>query len=259
MTLTAIAREVSVPLATCASIMQTLEQRHYATREIIGRSHLWRPTLQLFVLGAKMTAQLDVSTVGQPSLRKLASRTQLPSHIGVLDGATVVYVAKAPVAGFVQFNTYPGKTAPFDLTALGRAITAFLPPQVLAGLMEQLTPGRGPNWRGPDPQLLLDELAQVRARGYAIENEEEEPNVGCVAAAIFDGKGCVVASVGVTSFASSILGEQAADVADAVTECAHEISAALGHAPAAPAYNHGYEDGTPLTASTSSGDAHTTT
>lgn len=232
LTLTALAKEVGIPLATCAAIMQTLELRGYATREVVGRSHLWRPTLQLFSLGAQLTAQLDLPTVAQPSLRALATRTGMPAHVGVLDGTNVVYVAKGATPGFVQFNTYPGKTAAFNLTALGKAIAAYLPPRELAPLLDRLTPGRGPKWRGPDPQLLLDELAEVRVNGYAIEDEEEEPNIGCVAAPVFDGKGAVKASVGVTGFSSAIVGERRPETVAAVLEVAQEISSGLGHEPA---------------------------
>jgi DNA-binding IclR family transcriptional regulator len=151
----------------------------------------------------------------------------------MLDAGTIVYLAKASTPGFVQFNTYPGKTAPFNLTALGKAIAAYRPPQELAALMQHLAPGRGPKWRGPDPELLLDELARVRVEGYAVEDEEEEPNIGCVAAPIFDAKGTVVASVGVTGFSSSIAGDRLPEIVAAVTETGREISAALGH-PSSP-------------------------
>jgi DNA-binding IclR family transcriptional regulator len=232
-TLTALAKEARIPLTTCSAIMQTLEQRGYATREVVGRSHMWRLTLALFALGTQLTGRLDLPSLAQPSLRGLAAETGMPSHVGVLDGANVVYLAKGATEGFVQFNTYPGKTAPFNLTALGRAIAAYLPPGELAPLLEHAKPGRGPKWHASDARAMLDELARVRLDGYAVEDEEEEPDIACVAAPIFDADGAVVASVGVTGFAGAVTGDRFDDNVAAVVAAGHEISAALGHAAGA--------------------------
>jgi IclR family KDG regulon transcriptional repressor len=228
-TLTALSKEVGIPLTTCSAIMHTLERRGYATRDVVGRSHMWRLTLALFSLGAQLTGRLDLASLAQPSLRALAAETGMPSHVGVLDGDSVVYLAKGATAGFVQFNTYPGKTAPFNLTALGKAIAAFLPVQELAPLLEHLTPGRGPKWRASDAEAMRDELARVRVQGYAVEDEEEEPDIACVAAPVFDADGAVVASVGVTGFAGMVTGDRLEANVSAVVAAGREISAALGH------------------------------
>lgn len=126
LTLTALAKATRIPLATCASIAYTLEQRGYATRRVVGRSHFWRPTLRLYGLASQLVRKIDLSSVAQQEMRSLADELSMPVHIGVLDGANVVYVAKAATAGFIQFDTYPGKVSPFNLTALGRAIAAYL-------------------------------------------------------------------------------------------------------------------------------------
>src|SRR5665213_248812 len=109
MTLTALAAEAGVPLATCASIVQTFEQRGYASRRIVGRSHFWRPTLKLNGLASELTRRTDLSQFAQPHLQRLVDETQMAAHVGVIDGATVVYTAKVAAPGMVQLNTYPGK------------------------------------------------------------------------------------------------------------------------------------------------------
>ncbi|WP_419992577.1 IclR family transcriptional regulator [Streptomyces boninensis] len=229
--LTALAKKADIPLATCAAIVQTLEQRGYAARKVIGRSHYWRPTLALYGLSAQLIRRLDLPTVSQSSLRTLAEETGLPAHVGVLDGPKVVYVAKAaPPGRFIHFNTHPGKVASFNLTALGKAIAAYLPPDELAPLLDHLAAGAGPKAHGLDTRPLLDELAETRVRGYAIEDEEEEADIACVAAPLFDSEEKVVGSVGVTGFARELKDDRLEAAIEALKREGQSISERLGYA-----------------------------
>jgi DNA-binding IclR family transcriptional regulator len=232
LTLTAIAARTDVPLATCGSIMRTLELRGFAVRRIVGRSHLWRPTLRLYALGARLMSGLDLPTISQPQLRRLADELGVPCHVGVLDGSSVVYVAKAATTSFVQFNTYTGKALPFNLTALGKAIAAFLDAEELAPLLSDLKPGKGPKGKSADRQLFLDELARVRVDGYALEDEEDDEEIACVAAPIFGAQRKVIASLGATGFARDVAGARLGDVAEAVQAAAAAVSQELGHVAA---------------------------
>lgn len=226
--LTTLARETGIPLATCASIVYTLEQRGYAARRVVGRSHFWRVTLRLYDLAAPLIKQDDLAEVAQPALRTLADELGLPAHAGVLDGASVVYVAKAATPGFIQFDTYPGKVAPFNLTALGRAIAAYLPADQLEPLLRQLVPGRGPKALRPGSRAFQAQLAKVREAGFAVEDEEEEPDIACVAAPVFRADGRVAGSLGVTGFSRDVMGSKLDLASDLVVRQAKEVSAKLG-------------------------------
>lgn len=228
LTLTALAKKARIPLATCASIMYTLEQRDYASRRIVGRSHFWRPTLRLYGLATQLVRKVDLSAVAPREMRDLADAVQMPVHIGVLTGASVVYVAKAAMPGFIQFDTYPGKVASFNLTALGKAITAFLPEVELKPLLGQMSPGRGPKAHHDDPGEFLAELATVRKRGYAVEDQEEQADIACVAAPFFDASGHVAGAVGVTGFARDLRGERRKAAQTGLVGLAGTISRKLG-------------------------------
>lgn len=228
LTLTALAKTTGIPLATCASIVYTLEQEGYAQRRVVGRSHFWQPTLKLYGLATQLVRKVDLSSVAQREMRALADAIGMPVHIGVLTGASVVYVAKAATPGFIQFDTYPGKVAPFNLTALGKAISAFLPEPELKPLLGQLTPGRGPKAHAPDPDQFRAELDQVRAQGYSVEDEEEQAEIACVAAPFFAADGHVAGAVGVTGFARDLVGQRRRDAIAGVREVAQAVSGRLG-------------------------------
>jgi len=229
LTLTALAREARIPLATCAAIVQTLEQRGYATRRIVGRSHFWRPTLRLYSLSTRLIRAVDPSQTAQPHLRRLCDQLGLPAHLGVLEGRNVVYVAKAAAPGLIQFDTFPGKVSAFHLTALGRAIAAHLPAAELRVLTAGSLPGgAGPKSRGSGARWLKAELDLTHDRGYAVEDEEEQADIGCIAAPVFDAAEHVAYAVGVTGFARELLGEKLDAAVDAVTRTAQALSADLG-------------------------------
>lgn len=227
MTLTALAQATGVPLATCASIAQTLEMRGYASRTVVGRSHFWRPTLKLSGLAAQLDRKIDLTSITQPFLRTLVEQTGMAAHVGVLEGALVIYVAKVGAPGMVQFNTYPGKTAPYNLTALGRAVAAHLPERELLPLLGHLVDGSGPNAVPATVERMRAILADVRDRGYAVEAEEEDAGIGCIAAPFFDGQGQVAGSIGVTGWVERVRGPGAAEVAAAVTAQSARLSEEL--------------------------------
>ncbi|GAA1595005.1 hypothetical protein GCM10009789_56370 [Kribbella sancticallisti] len=228
LTLTALAQKANIPLATCASIVYTLEQREYASRRIVGRSHFWRPTLRLYGLATQLVRKVDLSSVAQREMRDLADLVGMPVHIGVLTGASVVYVAKAEMPGFIQFDTYPGKVAPYNLTALGKAIAAHLPEAELTPLLSQLAPGHGPQALARTKKEFQEELAGVRMHGYALEDQEEQADIGCVATPFFDASDHVAGAVGVTGFAKDLGGGKREAVQAGLIELAHTISHRLG-------------------------------
>jgi IclR family KDG regulon transcriptional repressor len=228
LTLTALAQEAGIPLATCASIVQALEQRGYAARRIIGRSHFWRPTIRLYSLSTKLIRALDPGETARPHLRVLCDQLGMPAHLGVLEGGNVVYLAKAAASGFVQFDTYPGKVAPFHLTALGRAIAAFLPQTALDRLLTHpLSPGIGPKAHRNQMAWLQSELAATRERGYAVEDEEEQAGFSCIAAPVFN-VDQVAYAVGITGFAHELIAERFDEAVAAVVHAARAVSAGLG-------------------------------
>jgi IclR family acetate operon transcriptional repressor len=235
MTLTALAHAAGVPVATCASIMQTLEARGYTARRVVGRSHLWRATLRLNGLSAELARKLDISAIADPYLKQLVQSTGMAAHLGALEGATVIYVAKASAPGMVQFNTYPGKTAPFFQTALGRAIAAYLPDDRIAALLKQVQPGTGPGGKRRSAAQMRALLGEIRDRGYAVEDEEEDANIGCVAAPYFDALGQVIGSVGVTGFVDRVRGANLQPIAQAVLAQSRALSEELSGAVTEPA------------------------
>jgi IclR family KDG regulon transcriptional repressor len=221
LTLSGIAARTGIPMASCHAIVHTLRDAGYLRRRSEGRSQYWEPTLALYHLGSTLVARNGIRDIAQPSLRELSDKLGVPAHLGVLAGTDVTYVAKAAAPSFIQFDTYPGKRSPFHLTALGRAIAAYLPRDEREALLE----GHG--------RRLRKILEDAHEAGYAVEDGEEMDGVGCIAAPVFGPDGRVLASVGITGFSRDLFPGDDVPAASAVAAAASAVSAELGHWPPA--------------------------
>ena len=190
MTLTALAAEAGIPLATCAAIMQTFEARGYAARRVVGRSHFWRLTLKLNGLVAEYMRGIDLGQVVQPYLQELvpADADGRPRRPAGRRHDRLRREGGGAGAGAVRH--LPGKNNAFNITALGRAVAASS--DQIEPLLSTSRPGR-PGTAGGHRRHARPP-GQVRARGYAVEDEEEEAVFGCIAAPFFDPAGQVLGS-----------------------------------------------------------------
>jgi DNA-binding IclR family transcriptional regulator len=217
LTLQEIVTRTGIPVASCHAIMHTLLDEGYASRQSVGRNQVWSPTLALYHLGSSVVSRLGLKDVALPHLRTLSSSLGVPAHLGVLVGADVMYLEKVAAPSFIQFSTYPGLRSPFHLTALGRAIAAFLPPAELAPLVT----GLDARFKGI--------LEGVKTAGFATEDGDEIDGVGCVAAPVRDASGRVVASVGITGFSAELfVGDEIPSVPE-IQAAADRISRELGY------------------------------
>lgn len=228
MTLTSIASTSRIPIATCAGILYSMEARGYATRSVVGRSHFWTLTLALYSIASPQVHKLNLAASTRHDLTELAGRVGFPAHVGVVSGSKLVYLAKEAGPSFIQFDTFPGKVVPFNLTALGRAVAAFLPEDRLEAILDGMEVGSGPNAAPVDREAFLAQLREVRASGFAIEDQEEVEGVACIAAPFFDSSGGVVAAIGVTGISERMVGKFRGEVTEAVMEAAASISRRLG-------------------------------
>jgi DNA-binding IclR family transcriptional regulator len=132
--------------------------------------------------------------------------------------------------------TAVGTSALAHTTGSGKAIFAYSRPELLpaiygeGGTLERLTPRTLITI-----DALQDDLKRIRRRGYAIDNEEHEEGVGCVATPLFDHTGQPCAAVSVSGPSARILHADTAEVGALLGEHARQISEALGHRPAAVA------------------------
>jgi len=186
-------------------------------------------SLRIAQLGAEVMANFQLRKHVRPYLEDLHRETELTANLAILDGTVGVFVDKIETRDFgIKLFSELGKTFPLYCTGLGKVFLAFSPVNLLNTLLEsplkQIT-----EKTITDPDALRQEIALIRERGYAVDDEEITRGIICIAAPIFNYSNEIIAAISIT-FPAYIEQEQRKfeQARNAVTRYAGLISQSLG-------------------------------
>jgi len=188
----------------------------------------YRLGIALFRLGSLVRRRMTMSNEARPLLRDLREKVNETVHLAVLDGNEIMYVFNLESTQAIRMRSDVGVRKPAYCTAEGQAILAFQPPDVVERVVRDGLIGRTPQTI-TDPQTLRRVLDGVRTRGCAIEDEESELGMRCIAAPLRNDAGEVVAAIGLAGPVSRLSKKALATFIPHVIETAAAISARLGH------------------------------
>jgi IclR family pca regulon transcriptional regulator len=228
------ARELTIAdVAIRTGLPRAVARRYLFTLEELGcvvqSGSSFRLTPRLLDLGFTYLSTVQVAAYAQPFLEKVVAKLHDSSSIGVLDGKDCVYVARVTAKRIMTINLGVGSRLPAHATSMGKVLLAYLPAERLdeyfaRGPLQQLT-----NYTLSDEGALRDALGEIRARGWALCDQETEIGVRAVAAPIFDRLHHVQAALNVGSHASRVhLRTLKRDYLPVVLDAAQKISRVLG-------------------------------
>ena len=186
----------------------------------------YRLGMRLLELGNLVKARLSVREAAIEPMRELHRRTGQTVNLSVRQGDEIVYIERSysERSGMQVVRAIGGRAA-LHLTSSGKLFLAYDDPRVVRSYATRT--GLAGHTRNSitDPARLERELAQVRARGFARDNEELEPGVRCIAASIRDDSGMIVAGLSLSAPSERM---QDAWIEDLLAT-ASRISASLGY------------------------------
>jgi DNA-binding IclR family transcriptional regulator len=225
-TATDIARELGLHKSTASRIASNLTLSGYLLPATQGTGY--RLSGKLARLGAIASVNTDLSTASAEHMRALVDDVGETCHIGVLEGHEAVTVALVDGSYSVRLHSWVGKRSEAYTTAMGKVLLAGLRESTL----DMLFPGRRlkPKTGHTIETVaeLKEQLAQVRKHGFALDNEELEPGLRCVAAPIVDHSGNVVGALTIAGASSRLSMARIDSYIAKVTSCAARISESLG-------------------------------
>ncbi len=222
-----VSRKLSLPKSTISYILRTLRQRGYLYKDDnLGK---YRLTAKLFSLGSQGLHGLALHDIALPVLQEVVDKTGLAGHLAILDGHEAVYIEKIDRPGFIKMDTWVGRRMEVHCTSVGKALIAHLAQETV----EEIVKAKGLPKHTPETitslnQLLL-ELAKVRAAGYALDNSENNHDVRCIAAPIFNMQRKVEAALGLTGTESQMRLEKLKGYVKLIKQAAKNISHQLGY------------------------------
>ena len=197
MTLSDLAAATGLARPTVRRILLTLAELGFVRAE--GARYSLTP--RVLDLGTAYVGSQGLWEVARPHLRELSAQTDESCSIAQLDGSDIVYVARAAVPKIVGLSVQIGTRFPALQTSLGKVLLAELDADALtATLADPTRSGITPLWQ-PSPEERDAELRQVRARGWAVTDQQLALGIRSVAAPIRDGER-VVAAVNVNTHAA---------------------------------------------------------
>lgn len=181
LSLAQVVRRTGLPRSSAHRMLDRLVQLRWLRRH--GRDY--ELGMRLVELGSLAVHQDRLHTAAQPFLHELHRATGLVVHLAVLDGTDVVYLEKIAGGLGPAVPTRVGGRQPAHCTAVGKALLAFSDPTVLDDFDVDLL-SRKTRYSISTRRQLTDELAAIRACGFAYERAESVAGFGCVAAPIGD-------------------------------------------------------------------------
>ena len=225
-TLTQLSHRTQLNISTCHHLLSTLVARGYVAKVPVRRSYALGA--RILYLSNACLRQVDLPARAAPFIEKINERTGETVHLAVLQGDAMMKVAKRESRHPVRVDTGTlGRTDAPHATATGKAMLAWLPEddmrRVLAHGLARFTPKTITEW--PD---LLEALRHVRRNGYAMDDEEYQPGVICVGAAIRDHNGAVVGAISASTPTMRASEPHLTLVREQVTAAVRALSAELG-------------------------------
>lgn len=221
-----LCKQVDIPKTSVFFILNTLEQHKYIMKTDDGKYNLSNKFINI---GLRILNKLDIREVARPYMERLLQETRFSVHMAVLDDGEAMYVEKVEKQGFVKFSTYVGQRLPLHASGVGKALAAYIPPDHLDFIiMEKGLPERTENTITNSHDFKAA-LKVIREQGYAVEDEEGEPGIRCVGAAIRDHQNELKAAISVTALRADLPIHEISTVGEIVKQAALDISIQLGY------------------------------
>ena len=221
---TDLARYVELDKGHAHRLLRELERRGYVEQD--ESSKLFHATVQFVSLAGLILRNLDLLSAASPVLRQLQESTGEAVHLARRVRAGGVYVAQERPPARISVETEIGSQPVLHCTATGKALIAFADDELRSLLTE---PFKQYTHRTLTTfEELGRELAAVRERGYAVDDEELSPEVRCVAAPVFDMMTKVVGCVGLSGPISRVTLDRLPELGVLVLAAAQEVSSKIG-------------------------------
>jgi IclR family pca regulon transcriptional regulator len=195
-----------IPLPTVFRLLATLQIDGYIERRA---DKSYQPGVAVLTLGSAAVRSSGLVQSAEKPLRELAERTGETVNLGVLLEDRVLYVVRIRNADLLTANIQVGSTLPAVHTSMGKVLLAALGEDELANCLtpSSFREGIGPN-AIPDLPRLRNQLEEIRAQGYAVQDEELSVGLRSISAPILGEGGKVIAAANIAVSSSRYTPEE---------------------------------------------------
>lgn len=225
-TLSELAAETAQSPATVYRVLVTLQGRGLVDLDTTDQS--WAVGPKAFRIGSSFLRRTSVVDRARPLMRQLMVQSGETANLGVARGDTVLFLAQVETHASLRAFFPPGTLSPLHASGIGKALLAQFESDRLSDYFAAATLTRFTDRTITDPGALAADLAEIRTRGYAVDDEEKADGMRCVAAPVFDAVGEAVAGLSVSGPAARLAPGRIAETGALVAQAAADLSRGLG-------------------------------
>lgn len=229
MTLSDVSRQLGQSPATIYRVLTTLEARGMV--EADPQTQSWHVGALAFRLGSAFLRRSSIMERSQPVMRRLMEATGETSNLGIEKNGAVMFVAQVETQESIRAFFPPGTVSPMHASGIGKALLSTYDDERMVGFLRRSQLDRFTPNTITDPAALARELRRIRARGYAIDDEEKAAGMRCVAAPIIGAYGQAVAGISVSGPTHRMRSDQIERTGEMVRAAAGDVSRSLGGRP----------------------------
>ncbi len=214
--ITELSERLDIDKGSASRLVSTLADYGFAEKD--KQTRRYHLGVQVVTLSRSLLTRLPLREVAKPFLRQLMEHTGECAHLAIPGQGKVLYIDQVESPATLRVNAQVGTLNPLHCTALGKILLAFGGVEPPAEL-EPFTPNTI-----TDIDRLAKNLEQIRLQGYAVDDEEFDPGVRCIAVPVRDFRGKVIASMGISGPASRMTPESLPALAAIVVEVGTALS-----------------------------------
>jgi len=226
---TELARRLGLHKSTASRLLATLQRRGLVEQD--EESGKYRLGLVVIRLAERAERTLDLGRIALPELERLARATRETVTLGIADGDACLTVAQVDGPNVVACPDWTGRTTPLHCVASGKVLLAAMAERDVLRIARPGLPARTARTI-TGLEVLLEELARVRRRGYATAFSEWIEGTNGVAVPVADARGRVIASIGVWGPAFRVTAGRVAEIVASARAAAAAVTIRLGGAAA---------------------------
>lgn len=219
-----ISKKLNIPQSSTSNLVKTLHDSGYLTRDETKKYILG---VRLIQLGSVAMESLDIGVVAKPILQRLVENIQETGFLAIRAQSEVVYILKIDSDRSVSTTAQPGYHKPLYDTGLGKAFLAAMTKEEQNEILSNINLIPVTSHTITDKDELMEQLEQFRRQGYAIDDEESEYGLYCIATTVSTVDKNIDAAISIAGLKTRVLPNK-----DNITKClldsANEISKKLG-------------------------------
>jgi len=226
---TELARRLGLHKSTASRLLATLQRRGLVEQD--EESGKYRLGLVVIRLAERAERTLDLRGIALPELERLARATRETVTLGIVEGDAYLTVAQVDGPSMVACPDWTGRTTPLHCIASGKVLLAAMAERDVLRIARPGLPARTERTI-TGLEALMEELARVRRRGFAVAFSEWIEGTNGVAVPVADARGRVIASIGVWGPAFRVTAGRVAEIAASARQAAAAVTVRLGGAVA---------------------------